>query len=483
MGERERSESPEGAAEAMRECAGNQEGASEPSPLRAHGPAHVLTYGLSQRAVRSEGSVAPSSETPPRPFSPYGRSGKRLAISLRRRLLAGALACGRACGYSVSLTLSSGNEADVRAGAATYAALLMGKTAGAGAVLVLDRSPTTGRWHIHGLVILPSALGDASKRLVTWWMRSSMSAATCAVRPARRAQKVRRIKSGAGAAGDLYRTLTHHLDRERAGDHELPALGDRAYVVGSLLRVWKLSGAPDVPAIAIPVVKPAPPPQGVRKGSSFPLQPHRRAVPGTSCAWCGAELEKGKRVDARYCDRCCKQSASRARIDFSGAHGPEAMSAVDALIAKGWTVQEALQSARRRFAVSGTLDRTLVKLHPYACRCGKPLARRIDAKTCGSSTCRSRAKRSKPAKSAGKVIALLRTCGKMPFALGSIRKLSDRLGVMPERVVKVLRRLAAAGKVKECVGPAGPEFAFTPAGLAVRRAWQSRSLGSVIVGR
>jgi hypothetical protein len=146
-----------------------------PSALRASvlmgpklGPAHdckavVPCAGPTRKGPWSDGCVATSG----RAAGPRGgASAMHLAQALRRVLVGDGLwtSCGgwQLSAYSMTFTLPSGAERDVRTAIARFVPFFERWLRGGGCLLVLDRAPTNGAWHVHALAMLPVDF-DASR--------------------------------------------------------------------------------------------------------------------------------------------------------------------------------------------------------------------------------------------------------------------------------------------------------------------------------
>ncbi len=130
-------------------------------------------------------------------------------------------------------------------------------------------------------------------------------------------------------------------------------------------------------------------PQHPTKASTFAS--HQQSRQPRTCLWCGRRLSAGARIDQRT-HRGCRRSASRALRRFERAY-PEIRAYVSALELRGWFRPHALRAAalaiEERVAVSDLHGSPLIDAARF-CQCGRLLAFKISAKTCGRSTCRSR---------------------------------------------------------------------------------------------
>ncbi len=102
-----------------------------------------------------------------------GVSAWKLAVSIRRRLMFGALhdrrrGADRPLAFSVTLTCRSGDESDVRAKLADFVRVVGKRAPRVGLLCALDRAPS-GAWHVHVLALLPPTL--APEKLIVWWCR------------------------------------------------------------------------------------------------------------------------------------------------------------------------------------------------------------------------------------------------------------------------------------------------------------------------
>lgn len=330
-----------------------------------------------------------------------GVSAWKLARTLRRRLMFGPLhdrrrGADRPLAFSVTLTCRSGNESEIRAKLADFVRVVGARAPKVGLLCALDRAPS-GAWHAHALALLPPSLDP--EKLKVWWCRCW---ANRNVRPVRGAQHVRPLAlGGASLANDLDRVLAHHLGRTRKIDGQrvpvlgLPSLPDRVVACGGLAGVWaRVCTAKRIPVA--PYVAPARKRRSrATKVSTVASRPMQTWFVGVSCAWCAKIFANGKRRGSRYCGgRSCGSAASRALRAFEGRVGaamaPAARTRVLALEAKGWLRPDAIHAVYAATMIATEKARPLaeVKVRAPACRCGRAIAPRANAVTCGDAACR-----------------------------------------------------------------------------------------------
>jgi hypothetical protein len=151
-------------------------------------------------------------------------------------------------------------------------------------------------------------------------------------------------------------------------------------------------------------------------------------------------------------------------VALSKKHGVEARELAERLVSMGWSVVDVVHAVRRAVEVhewAGLLGiEPLPKpALPPRCRCGDPLARRINATCCGRGRCRTRRHRVKrrrtdgprwvhltPAQKAARRIrrffsALLSAHRWHPFSEVAARALGAQFGVPPTAVDETLREL------------------------------------------
>lgn len=370
------------------------EASTSPLPLRAGALTGVLADNRNVKLSVYEGCEATS--TPPAPPK-RGASALQLARAMRRRLLRGHLSPRRSRtrpeAYSVTLTCRSGAEAEVREKIAEFIDVLEHRAPKAGALLALDRASGTGRWHVHALVLLPKRI--AADTVVTWWTHLWPRA----TRPARHGgQRVRHLQHGHRLGGELDSVLAHHFGRKRKGQAipVLPPLADRITACGTLARSWALVAqakrVPNAPAAPKPKKRPL----RVKKASTSPL-PRPSTPPllqDEECRWCLKSLGMGGRKDARRHGGCCR-SSSRALMALVRRLGERARDEVIRLERDGWPTRDALRAVEHAIDVAewgglprGTIRRAYITF--VVCRCGRPLAKPLNASTCGSSKCRKK---------------------------------------------------------------------------------------------
>jgi hypothetical protein len=317
-----------------------------------------------------------------------GSSMWRVAQAVRRCLTQDCLSGARGRrphrAYSLTFTWRSGSESEVRAAVLRFGSVLERRLRDSGCLFVLDRAPNTGRWHVHALAVLPPGF-DATK-LVVWWARRWGKHE----RPARVAQHVRPLATG----NDIDRVLAHHLGRTRRGAPIplIPPVAQRATAWGLLRAIWTRVCA--LKGIALPpqlVVASQSPPSATKPSSAASSQQVRRR----RCRWCEQPLPIGVRCDARSCDSC-RRSASRALGRLEGRFGDRARKSADRLARRGWSLRDAIRQVTRRYELAAYWGSPVgsTKLRPPSCACGRPLGKRLTAKTCGRSPCRTRRWRS-----------------------------------------------------------------------------------------
>ncbi len=295
------------------------------------------------------------------------------------------------------------------------------------------------------------------------------------------AQKCRPLALGGGAlANDLDRVLAHHLGRTRkVGGQRLPVVGlpslpDRVVACGGLAgvcaRVCVARRIPVAPYVA-PARKGRP---RATKVSTVASRPMRTWSLGLSCAWCGASFPTGKRRDARHCGRCCGSAASRALRGFEARVGkaiaPAARGRVLALETKGWLRSDAIHAVYAATMIATEKARPLaeVKVKTPACRCGRAIASRPNAVTCGDAACRMkllrRRRREEPRKARIRALfrVLLRSRRWRPFTGDEARAMGADLRVRARDVDELLRQLVEEDGTAFVLLGAPGVYAFVP---------------------
>ncbi len=314
-----------------------------------------------------------------------GASARRLGVVFVREVLATAPA--EAMFFTVSFTTrGAGTMADAQFGVAEFATLLGRRAPQAGAVLVLDLS-RKGRWHIHGVVMLPN-LRHAEK-LEPWWCRIWPTE----TRPFQKAQSVKRLFER-----DLVRVLGgHHFSRQRGGVivPGMAALYHRAVASGAFAGPWAravgevgLWGAPKVSRPATGHAAPG-------KASTLAFAP-RRAHRGNACCWCGKTYAQKGRSDQKF-HPTCRRSANRALKEEMATRGESAATfrhLVEDLEEKHHLLRhDAFEIAGRQlwagYKVPNQCSFRIADV-PVCNVCKHPRANKRGAKGCGSSVCRGK---------------------------------------------------------------------------------------------
>jgi hypothetical protein len=283
--------------------------------------------------------------------------------------------------FSVTLTTRNGEYAELALKARAYQTIVQRRLRSGGALLALEVK--NGRWHLHILAAVPARFEE--RKLYAWWLRlwprgddGPMSEGQY-VRPVERRRE------------EFFNVLVHHLrGPRRAEEKAMHPMAGRVLVAGVFSRPWLRL----LPWVRGEVAqRPAPKreaPLGPPKVSAEPFP--RLATPGETCAWCGVAFRLGTRVDCRF-HNGCRQSAARALKMAVGFAGPRVRDWVHEL--EGWCLlrPDAVKLAIRLvrdlpWLTPGKLSRELGQRLFPRCHCGRPLAFRPDAKTCGRAFCR-----------------------------------------------------------------------------------------------
>lgn len=379
----------------------------------------------------------------------------------------------RPLAFSVTLTCRSGDERELRAKLTDFLGVVARRAPRVAMLCALDRAPDSGRWHVHALALLPPDIDPAT--LAMWWCRCWPRGRR--VRPARGAQHFRPLASGGGAlANDLDRVLTHHLGRTRKGVPipGLPALPDRVTACGALAGVWARVCEAKGIRVAPHVARQRKRRFRARKVSTVASRPRRTWVLGESCAWCAKAFPKGKRRGSRYCGRCCGSAASRALRSFEVRVGKQAATPGRALVhtleGKGWLRRDAIHAVAQAVTVAEQKGKAIasMRVRAPACRCGRPMAARSNAVTCGKTACRMKHLRRrrrherKTARIRALLSELLRSRRWRPFTLDEARALGADLRVRARDVDELLRQLVEEDGVAYAVVGAPGVYAFAP---------------------
>lgn len=442
-------------------------------------PCAYARAGILTDPKRREGSVIPKGAKHPRlrcdvcarGFRVRIPSAQKLAKSIRRRLVCRMLraeahtpTANRA--YSITLTCRSGDEAEVRAKVQELASLVPRCARRAGLLCALDRAPKTGRWHVHALAVVPADFDIA--RITDWWRRLWPRKDTHGndLRPTREAQHARPLGlTPWQLRSDLDRTLAHHLGRTRKGIPipDIPTTANRVTAVGTLIGVWeRVCCAKGVPIAPSPP-RPQKPASRAKKVSTLPLPRTPQWVRGVSCAWCGRRFPKGKRRDSRYCGASCGRSASRALRQFAGRLAKAKFKLVEARVAhledRGMLRRDAIREALKFSDAPGLAPRSgTVDPAVFACKCGKPLAKRLSAKTCGDDACRTKAWRTRRSdarfevKAPAVLSALLRLHRLGVFTFDEAAHVGVGHGMRPGKTRRLIKELVEDGLVRVMPG-------------------------------
>ncbi|MBX3221922.1 MAG: hypothetical protein KF795_15505 [Labilithrix sp.] len=378
--------------------------------------------------------------------------------------------------YSVTLTSRAGDAATIRAKLGELVRIIARRAPRQGFLGSIDRAPKTGRWHVHALVLAPSSF-DITK-LLAWWRRlwPWKNSSGAYERPSAQGQKVRPLASS-NLDNDLRRVLAHHLGTSRMVKGQrvpvtgLPPLHERVAAYGALARVWERVSDANGIAVACAWGPPRKRPSRAKKVSTKPLPPNRTWSAGVSCAWCGKALAIGKRKDARCCGRTCGSAASRALCTFEkrmGAHASTARARVLALEERGWLRRDAIHAVSTAFVKATKEGKPIVtvKIKPPACRCGRPLASRSDARTCGRGACRSKAYRRRQReqrrrqRTAMLFTQLLRRWRWQPFSVTEARAMGASLHLRQRHVEELLRQLVEEDGLAFVLVGAPDHYAF-----------------------
>ncbi len=324
-----------------------------------------------------------------------GASAERLAQELSRRIVSSKVPSdSKLLAYSVTFTVPVEHRAEMSQHVGRFGRQLECNLLGGGAILSLDKPDGSEHVHVHGLVLAAARLSPA--KLIKWWRRGFVGAL-----PVSRAQKIRLLPTPAdsGFRVAVYRTLKHALSREREGGRqvELMALGQRVTAAGTLSSLW------DSVALNRGVyrVNSQSPSCGALITTSPSTKPPRLLGQGC-CPWCTKPLPRGGRRDRRFCKNTCQVAANRALRKLQKANAAFDRDGFEQLVAGGWNYREAL-----RFIAKGTAMSEWAV--PTMCRCGKPLASRIDATTCGKGACREYQRRRDWGAQSLRIIAAIRS--------------------------------------------------------------------------
>lgn len=303
------------------------------------------------------------------------KGGAAVTALIRGRIRAGEAA------VTLSLTTRSGIEADARAGLDHLVAALARRAGGVTLLAALANDGASARWHLHAVFFGPAAEIDALWVVTAWrkaWPQGQ--------RPVLAAQRVTNV-----AARDVRHVVAHHLHRA-GGTDRITLAGPLAAALARPLGLKPRPGADHVAGG-----------QGGHsrstKASTKPLQVAATTAlrAPCTCPWCGRALPVGCRRDAVF-HADCRRSTSRAMRALSANHGASAGALAKGLAKEGWLVRPAIRAAIKALDEhewSGLPETEPVRkpTRGPACECSRPLANRVDATTCGRSTCRTRAHR------------------------------------------------------------------------------------------
>lgn len=326
-----------------------------------------------------------------------GLSAVKLARAVRRWLMRGPLhprraGRGRLRAYSLTLTSRSGEQLETLEKLDLLLVTIARRRQSVSVLGSLDRAKDTGRWHVHVLALVPP--GVEGKWISGCWRRLWPAGDE---RPVAGAQHVRTLAtSGRALRNDLERVLAHHLGYARDGQRiaDLPPWQDRVRVCGAFIRIWKRVSGLDGAPVGLPT--PIPRQRRSRRGktSTQPSLSLTKWRLGVDCAMCGRGLQKGSRRGTRYCGPPCRSAASRVLMrlvrGFSTASQADVRRRVRAVEAQGIVRRHAIRIVQAEIGARrvGRLSAPQVSIRALRCRCGAPLPKRVDARTCGRPACR-----------------------------------------------------------------------------------------------
>lgn len=276
---------------------------------------------------------------------------------------------------TLSLTTPSGSEAAARARLEQFLAVVRRRASDVSVLAVLSNDGKAARWHIHALV-----LGSRERpptKFIVWWTRAGNKRAA-------------RVAQSAKVVGDhdVCHIVRHHLGRAMK-----PGAVSLTGPLGSAwARLLKLGRQAERPRQMVASKTPF----SATKASTKLLQEDFILSPN-ECVWCTRPLAVRARRDCKAHEGC-RQQSSRALCSLAVNHGESARQVAERLIAKRWSVLDSIHAARVAMELhvfGGFSEHDPVRLPagPPTCSCSSPLARRLDAKTCGRSSCRTRIRR------------------------------------------------------------------------------------------
>lgn len=363
-----------------------------PSRTRAHldGTSTKLKVPLPERSEGSERSESSEVERGcPRPTTRPKRSGTPSASAVAGALLREPLLRGEAPlrFFSVSLTTRAGDRAELALKANQYLAIVERRLTTGGALLAHDVK--NGRSHLHALVAVPPRFEE--RKLSAWWLRlwPRGDAGPLSICQRVRPMEIRRE--------EFFKVLVHHLrGPHRADEKAMQPMAGRVLVAGVFSAPW-LHLLPWVRGDV--ATKPPPLPVAVPRSPKVSAKPFPRlAEPAKACAWCGLTFRVGARSDCKF-HNGCRQSAARGLKQAVALNGTRVRDWVQDFDVWHLLRPDAMKLAARVLSEApwltpGNLPHRLAQRLFPRCHCGRPLAFRPDAKTCGRSFCRLKRPRS-----------------------------------------------------------------------------------------
>jgi len=326
------------------------------------------------------------------------RIARKLLPVLRDLLAAGRVA------YSMSLTARPITLAELEAKIAAFFALVARRWPAISILLGVDKSSATGPWHVHAMVFVPAGF-DPERLVEAWrrlWPRKDGDAKW--LRPMKGAQWTRVLGD---RDEELVRVLVHALRGPRraglTGD-VVPRMANRVWAFGALAGPWARLlpwARSDVATVAAPLQESH---LGPGKVSAVPVALPRRWRRGHSCCWKGEKLVDDDHRVARRHQKFhdgCRQSASRALQralkKYRNVKGRD-------LFLRWVKVLEDEHHLLRRNALRVAADRVwagdafperyrIRAAHFTRCSCGRRVAIKSTARTCGRDACRARNRR------------------------------------------------------------------------------------------
>lgn len=348
-------------------CLGLPEGGDVASSL------HITSLRDGLHNERSEGGDSSAR-------APGGPSVKSLARALAEAMWP------RLYLWHFTLTSKTGLRPEMEGRVRELLALVAARDQRIGMLGALDVS-RKGRYHLHVVVQLPD--DRRPDEILRWWRklwpRGLRPGCTNGAQDARLILDQRQLEI----------TLRHDLRAAGRVDSSLRGrvslvgpLCTRVAACGDLQAIWLTVAAKrHVPGVVVPK-------RHRRRKRSVTLVRPQSLLKTTNgaCGWCGKAMEAPRR---RF-HPSCRKGASRVLRAAEKAHGAAVRALVEQLESAGWLRREALREAIATVNLpTSPLDwmgRGVAGV-PRRCSCGRRVAARITAKTCGRSTCRTRARR------------------------------------------------------------------------------------------